>query len=136
MLRSLVGSEMCIRDRHTNTNYPPPDQQTSYYPPPQDEYRSVRPRPPPQQPHQLAPGSFIPQPQTTHPHFPPEVHDDHDEEDGRPGHHVNVNVQYQESDVNNSTPSIFTSFIVNRMDNDGYDVPSSLQRRVVNNNEK
>jgi len=112
---------------------PQPEQQTPYYQPPQDEYRSVRPRPPPQ-PHQMVPGSFIQQPQTTHPHFSP---DDLDEEDGRPGsHQVNVNVQYQESQVNQSTSSIFTSFMVNRMDNDGYDVPSHLQRRPVNNNEK
>ena len=48
----------------------------------------------------------------------------YDETDG--GMNVNVNVNYQE--VADATPIIFTSFLVDRADHDGHDVPESLRQ--------
>lgn len=100
----------------------------------------------PQDSYTLPPNTNIPPPETVSPQAgrrspqPPQA--DHDSPDG---HSVNVNVHYQQGrthssgsqdEVTESTPSIFTSFIVNRMDNDGYDVPNNLRERRPRNNEK
>lgn len=107
---------------------------------PREESPSVRSRPqqptpsqhrPPQMPHQYS------HPQELTPSFVPDDSDDddtRDSTDGRPTH-VNVDIHYQEQ-VNESTPNIFTSFVVNRMENDGYDVPSELRGRRSHNNER
>ena len=57
--------------------------------------------------------------------------EDYDETDR--GHNINVNVNYQE--VADATPNIFTSFLVNRLDHDGHDVPQRLRRHHEGNNE-
>ena len=91
----------------------------------------------------------IPQPETVLPRHPqpgrvspfPTEHDElpaHDTDtggdrvDGRHHRtHLDVNVRYSstEEEVRQSTPDILTSFIVNRMQNDGYDVPAPLSQR-------
>jgi len=128
------------------TSTPIADQAANHQYQPQPEQRSVRMRPQPDNTRPQYPGygpmvsgSSIQQPQVVPP--PGQEQQDFDEEDGRPGYgpRVNVNVHYQEAQqqqIGNATPDIFTSFLVNRMENDGYDVPQQLRRRQGGNNER
>ena len=100
---------------------PPSSQPPPYEPPRNQDYNFGA----------MAGPSTIPRPQTVPSNQGASFQEDYDETDR--GMNVNVNVNYQE--VANETPSIFTSFLVNRLDHDGYDVPQGLRRSQERNNE-
>jgi len=117
-------------------------QQTNSFPQPQSNFQQ-QPNsfPQPQSNFQQQANSFA-QPQSVRPRPRPSEHDErqpqqdtNDETDGSRSTHVDVNVHYRSvesasvADVNNSTPGIFTSFIIDRMENEGYDIPPSLESR-------
>ena len=81
----------------------------------------------------MSAGSAIPPPQTVPSNQGgASYQDDFDQTDMG----ISVNVRYQEAQqrVAEATPNIFTSFMIGRMDNDGFDVPSDLRKRQGGNN--
>jgi len=119
----------------------PYNQQQPYQQPNDFQQQQANSFPQPQSNFQQQANSF-PQPQSVRPRPRPSENDErqprqdtNDETDGSRSTHVDVNVHYRSvesasvADVNNSTPGIFTSFIIDRMENEGYDIPPSLQSR-------